>query len=73
MPAGPHKQIDMFLASYACYKRGQLEARLVPLPPHMLLHPFSLRRMHARSEMRQIFTRSTAWVDQKRTMFILDM
>ena len=27
VPAGPHKQIDMFLHSYACYKRGQLEVR----------------------------------------------
>ena len=25
VPAGPHKQFDMFLHSYQCYKKGLLE------------------------------------------------
>ena len=25
VPAGPHKQFDMFLHSYQCYKRGLLQ------------------------------------------------
>ena len=25
VPAGPHKQLDMFLHAYDCYKRGRLQ------------------------------------------------
>ena len=32
VPAGPHKQFDMFLHSYACYKRGLLQ--VLPSPSH---------------------------------------
>jgi len=30
VPVGPHKQFDMFLHSYACYKKGLLQV-LAPL------------------------------------------
>ncbi len=30
VPAGPHKQFDMFLHSYQCYKKGLLEVRAAP-------------------------------------------
>ena len=29
VPAGPHKQFDMFLHAYHCYKRGRLEVLLL--------------------------------------------
>ncbi len=32
VPAGPHKQFDMFLHSYACYKKGMLQ--VLPSPFH---------------------------------------
>jgi hypothetical protein len=30
VPAGPHKQFDMFLHSYQCYKKGLLQVWLLP-------------------------------------------